>query len=588
MKAEARDLMFLGAEGIVRIPFFQRAYVWDEDNWSELLANLGTVGRSHFLGSLILKQQHTQSGAPREVLVIDGQQRLTTLSILVKALYDSLPADARESAKDVLRAILFFRKSPLEKTYQVKIQHSHVDRAAFERVVRAGIDAPALNADETGSRVLECYRFFAMTLAQLEWDEERRGALFAHVLDQQNKMLVVIDLAASDDEQAIFDTINSAGVRLSAADIIKNALYQRAIAALGQDDAIALYDDTWKRTFLADDETVAFWDTERVTGRLTRDNEEILLHAIAVIDGFYDPDKNVMTDLAGRYKERIQALSTSDDVQRFAREVREYAGIYRDSFAVLDEAHAYAFTEPVERLMHLLDAFQISTLHPFVLATLRRPEGEAEKILAQLERFIVRRVVAGGELRSLNKLAKDLITKPGLLRARELETTDAMVGAGLRGISNKLAAVILFWIELKRRALDPKHDVRRLPFAYTLEHVMPQKWSDHWSSIPEWKRSDGAPMSRAELEANRGQKVYWIGNMTLLTANLNSALRNAAFEKKVVGEGRKRGIREYAMLTVTREVVDEYERSKTWDEAKIEARTAKLEQEFLSIWPSAT
>jgi hypothetical protein len=258
MKAEARDLTFLSTEGIVRIPFFQREYVWDEENWDELLANLGTEGRSHFLGSLILKQQQTQSGAPKEVLVIDGQQRLTTLSVLLKALYDSLDEEARSNALDALRAVLFFKKSVFDKQFQVKIQHSHIDRADFERVIRAGVDGPTLDATGVGGRVVACYRYFATQLASADWPAARRSALFAYLLDQQNKMLVVIDLAATDDEQAIFDTINSAGVRLSGADIIKNALYQRAIVAMGQDDAVALYDETWKQVFLADRDALDF------------------------------------------------------------------------------------------------------------------------------------------------------------------------------------------------------------------------------------------------------------------------------------------------------------------------------------------
>lgn len=587
MKAEARDLTFLSTEGIVRIPFFQREYVWDEENWDELLANLGSAGRSHFLGSLILKQQQTQSGAPKEVLVIDGQQRLTTLSVLLKALYDSLDDEVRSNALDAVRAVLFFKKSVFDKQFQVKIQHSHVDRSDFERVIRSGIDGPGLATTDPGGRVVSCYRHFLARLGTADWPAERRSELFAYLLDQQNKMLVVIDLATTDDEQAIFDTINSAGVRLSGADIIKNALYQRAIVAMGQDDAVALYDETWKQAFVADREALDFWSTERIAGRLTRDNLEILLHAIAVIEGFYDPDKNTMTELSSLYKARIRGLETGDEVRGFAGEVQAYATLYREHLGAFGTAHAFGWDEPVARLMRILDAFQISTLHPLVLHALRQPEPRAKELLAQVERFIVRRVVAQGEMRSLNKLAKELIARPELLHERELETTDADVSKGLRDISNKVAGEVLFWIELRRRAADPKHDLRRLPFGYTLEHVMPQKWQTHWPLAPR-KRADGSEMTPEELEADRQEKVYSIGNMTLLTANLNSALRNAPFEKKVLGEGRKKGIREYAMLTVTTEVVSEYDKDKTWDEEKIEARTVRLEREFFALWPAAT
>src|SRR4051812_46086537 len=91
MDAGAKSFTFLGNEGQVTIPFFQRGYVWNEANWTDLLTDLLTdlfnANRRHFLGSLILKQQRSASGEPKNVTVIDGQQRLTTLSILLKALF---------------------------------------------------------------------------------------------------------------------------------------------------------------------------------------------------------------------------------------------------------------------------------------------------------------------------------------------------------------------------------------------------------------------------------------------------------------------------------------------------------------------
>jgi uncharacterized protein with ParB-like and HNH nuclease domain len=76
---------------ILEIPFFQRGYVWDEDNWGELLDDLLDMHQSHFIGSIILKKQlQTESGVTERCLVIDGQQRLTTLSILLRACFDNL------------------------------------------------------------------------------------------------------------------------------------------------------------------------------------------------------------------------------------------------------------------------------------------------------------------------------------------------------------------------------------------------------------------------------------------------------------------------------------------------------------------
>jgi uncharacterized protein with ParB-like and HNH nuclease domain len=122
MDAKAKSFTFLSNEGQITIPFFQRGYVWDQDNWNDLLADLLNITRSHFLGSLILKQQRAVTGEPKEVMVIDGQQRLTTLSILVKALYDTFAEDIRANCTTGVRSYLFFKRYSTDKEYRVRIR----------------------------------------------------------------------------------------------------------------------------------------------------------------------------------------------------------------------------------------------------------------------------------------------------------------------------------------------------------------------------------------------------------------------------------------------------------------------------------
>lgn len=83
MKAEDKSFYFLATPSYYDIPFFQRAYVWDYDNWNELLSNLTSKNQNHFLGSIILKNELATSGNVSRFSVIDGQQRLTTLSVLL-------------------------------------------------------------------------------------------------------------------------------------------------------------------------------------------------------------------------------------------------------------------------------------------------------------------------------------------------------------------------------------------------------------------------------------------------------------------------------------------------------------------------
>jgi len=141
MKAEAKGFKFLSLEGKVKIPFFQRSYVWDKDNWEDLLSELFNKTKSHyFLGSIILKQLPSSSGEPKQLEVVDGQQRLTTLSILLKALYDTFPSELKENCKGVVWELLFYRKDFVGANYEIKIENSQVDTNAYRSVMQANID----------------------------------------------------------------------------------------------------------------------------------------------------------------------------------------------------------------------------------------------------------------------------------------------------------------------------------------------------------------------------------------------------------------------------------------------------------------
>jgi hypothetical protein len=593
MDAKARSFTFISNEGIVKIPFFQRGYVWKETHWEDLLNDLLNTHKNHFLGSLILKQQVSKSGEPKEVLVIDGQQRLTTLSILTKALYDSFPEDIRHNSKDVIRNNLFFKKNRTDKEFQIKIQHSHIDAAAFEKVIKHGLDnnSPLIISEKGVNRILECYKYFSEKLSR--FTEDIRISLFESILNTENKFLVVIDLDPSDDEQTIFDTINSAGVKLSAADIIKNALFQKMIQLSNQADTIAIYDENWNKIFLLNDETIGFWERKRATGRLIRDNIEIFLHSVAVIKGFYDPDLHTLSDLSGLYKEQIELYTDSGKLKSFIEEIRDYANIYKEKILIFDTDTLFSFDNYEQRVFHILEAMEISTLHPFILYIYKRysdNEAKRKELLSHLENFVIRRSISKLEIKSFNKLCKEFIENNDLIIEKTEEMDNEGFISSMKQITNKNASVLLFWIELKRRSADSKYSIKHLKDDYTLEHIMPQKWNEFWSKIPDKINEDGTPMSLEDSQKDRIDKIYWIGNMSLLTSSLNISLRNYEFIKKMEGDGRKKGIKAYDDLSITRvDIVEPFDKGdKIWDESKISKRTAALTQEVLEIWKPIT
>ena len=591
MQAGAASFSFIKKESKVSIPFFQRRYVWDEKNWDALLEDLLDTKRKTFLGSLILKQLN-KTGSVKEAVVIDGQQRLTTLSILLKAAFDVLPEDIQQNCLGDLNNCLFYKEMATSSQWHVKIAHSHLDRSDYQRVIEHQNPSELLSL-EGGSQILKCYQHLHKRLSDTSTVLlDAIVNLFNRMVDQDNQILVLIDLAADENEQAIFDTINSAGVRLTSADIIKNALFQKAIALCGESETLTLYKDTWEKAFLEEEDEASYWSAKHTLGRLQRDNIEILLHSILVIKEIFDPENNTISDLTSLYKTHIAGLS-KEALLQFIEEIVRYAKIYREQLDLGDNP-LYRFDDVKKRILHLLDASDTSTFTPYLLSLFEKHDGNdvlPEK-LRDLERMVVRRFITKAETKSYNKLCVDLIKDDSRASKEAQEITDDEVKQGLLKIGNKEARPLLFWVELARRANDAKQEIKSLHYGYTLEHVMPQKWEEHWGyDLVPFVDNLGAPLENTQSNAiNRNKAIYCIGNMTLLNSSLNTSIRNYDLDIKMKGQEGKRGkrgkgIKDYADLSITKDdIVNPYETDPIWNEHKIAARSEKLIGEILAIW----
>ncbi len=257
MKADAltpRDLF----DGKVQfeIPSFQRPYVWsEEDQWAPLWSDvkrlalkliaagqdseaIDEVG-AHFLGAVVLKELSNHAGDVARSAVIDGQQRMTTLQILLDAAHAAVVELGYEEEAEFLEDLIVNSAKRFAGTKdRFKLWPSRADRAAFE----AAMDDDAVPGPE--HRITEAHRFFVAEVRRwiIEGADEgetpvgaqdERARALSHVL-QQRLFIVAINLGLSDDDQLIFETLNDRGTPLLAADLIKNWIFQRG-TELGAD-----------------------------------------------------------------------------------------------------------------------------------------------------------------------------------------------------------------------------------------------------------------------------------------------------------------------------------------------------------------
>jgi len=615
VQAHEESFSFIKKECYYDVPFFQRNYVWIYDNWEELLSNLINPTKCSFLGSIILKQTKIKSGQIGRFMVIDGQQRLTTLSILLRACYNVMmkdneyPDSARRGFEAALDTHLFVTINDFTGEKDVKIKHSHIDRPFYESVIKGEISVDEnlpkiMNREEyelnlrnprlNQSRILLCYKYFKEQLEKCKNDEIKD---LWHTLTKDDvKFLVNIDLLDNENEQAIFDSVNSSGIRLTSADTIKNALFQRYIelmknetsTAIAEESAIKLYKDSWESIFLLSIEDAQYWSTQHQSGRLFRDNIEILLHCVAVIEGFFDPTGMKMSELAQYYKKYISDM-TSQELEAFIKHIKEYADLYKSKIVTNEVSLQYSYTDYFTKLVHVLDQLEISTFHPYLLHILlqnkkSQNEEQFKEDCLKLERYVILHAICNASTKNYNKECNQLIKGESIdtMLANTSDINRERFNNGLcRMYSNKIATMLLFWVELYKRSIE-KTDQTELKYTYTLEHIMPQKWQEYWdiNILPVIDSDGNIIIDEEDAKNTRADAIYEAGNMTLLNSKLNSSLRNYSFEKKINGYNKKKGMKDLADCMITREILNKA----SWTEEDIRARTEDLKIHIKRIW----
>ena len=198
MKAEAKSVkeIFGGGPQKLVVPFFQRRYVWKEENWAELLSSIeGNREVQVFLGSIIIKWGENRE--PSEATIVDGQQRLTTLSLLTKAIYDEFDDEMRENVKDTIQNVLFYKRNTTDalKNSEIKIAHSRVDRDAYGKIIRKGVfegEKPEAWEVSCIGQTGKCYHYYREVLHKMQQQELKD--IFDIMYSDNNKMLVRIEL----------------------------------------------------------------------------------------------------------------------------------------------------------------------------------------------------------------------------------------------------------------------------------------------------------------------------------------------------------------------------------------------------------
>ena len=570
------------------IPPFQRPYVWNQDDqWEPLWEDVRSVAETyleelersghdeieaeqrtspHFLGAVVLKQVPTAARDIDQREVIDGQQRVTTLQLLLDAIQQVC-----EDAEQRFLKIASRRLSRLvtndelvvgnEDHHVFKLWPTRSDREAFRHAMDNGL--PVDDFEE--SLIVQAHEFFKLQVEKWMEDgsasmEDKIGALEAAASTMLQ--MVVIDLSPKDDPSLIFETLNARGTPLEQSDLIRNFVVSQSEGREG--DTWGSLDDRW-------------WREEARQGRLLRPRLDMVLNYwLAMRIGSEISPSRVFDAFRGYVSEKdlnFVMCAVKDDLASY-REYETKKGRNAD-----------------EKLFYYrTDIMQARVITPVLLLLLGIEPMTAIRTLDVLESFLIRRMICRQTTKDYNRMVQELtgrIQENGLERADEVAAgflteqtaysrewpTDESVAHALetaplyRLLTRGRLRLVLEGIEawLRAKAMSEQPDAPRY---LTIEHLMPVGWRKESWPLPQDGDEEVAIYHRNTL-------VHTIGNLTLVTQKLNSSLSNSPWVQK------RGGLQEHSVLLLNSELMSESE----WNEDTIRFRSRRMADIVCEVWP---
>ncbi|MDR2423975.1 MAG: DUF262 domain-containing HNH endonuclease family protein [Prevotellaceae bacterium] len=538
------------------IPVYQRNYDWNNAQCKRLLEDILEAGSnenqvSHFIGSIVFVHDDTYTTARvRELIIIDGQQRLTSITLIYMAIYWLAKKSNNESlASEILETYLINKFAAEEE--RLKLRPTENNDKALKYLLRN--DAHEEFPDY--SKLIVNFDYFEGKILEENYRTVLRGLsklMFVEIsLDRQN-----------DNPQRIFESLNSTGLDLSQADLIRNYI----LMGLNRTDQNRVYKEYWEIIEqLAKDES----SNESKVSDFIRDFLTFINRRI--------PNKGNVYD---EYKEKYP-ITTVEELERNLSSVKGLAKYYHKLINPQNERDG-------EIRLHLeyITRLEINVAYPFLMKVYEDYDnGVIDKItfidiLNLIQSFTWRRFIAGLPTSALNKIfmtlydkidkadylysvQKELILRTGSARfPKNGEVTDALRVKDVYNIKSKNRIYLLERLEnfknTERVIVEGNEDI-------TIEHIFPQNPDNKWKT----------ELSNEEYTFMRDTYLNSIGNLTL--SGNNGKLGNKSFSEKRDMEN--------AGYKDSRLWLNKYLASlDCWNKAAIEKRFDLIAERFLKIW----
>lgn len=545
-----REILHSGDQYL--IPFFQRFYSWDQMHWKRLLDDLTSLVDSsangiHFLGPLVCTPAQHVPGEVTAYQLIDGQQRLTTLTLILISLRDLCREDNLTSlAEEIHEDFLVHKRRSDLQHYKI------VPRIGDREALVAILEGKELE-EFRDFRLLKGLRFFGRELRKYAGPDpqERLPNLFRALTAQMSLVVITV---AGENPYEIFESLNSTGLPLEQSDLIRNYVFMEV--ALAEQEAF--FRDHWARyesAFEAQDQFPAMDVTSFYRNYLMR-------------TGRYSKRNEIYIDFKNRNRERnLDPMTQVAELSRFAR------------FQSWLDRPTTCKDQFLRRWLLDVSLLDITTAHPLLLALLDRWEAKSLTIedlgrcIEDLSSFVLRRSMTGESTRAYGRWFPEAIESIASDPVQDLR--DYWSSRGWPTDTQFIRAMVEF--QLYRR--EPKkcrlilarleasygHKERVDPSTLTIEHVMPQTVGDDEYGMS-WQRALGPGW----FELHQ-QWVHTLGNLTL--TGYNPDMSNRAYQSKRL------------WLTDSNLVLNScFKSADSWGVDEIRARGERLATEIAALW----
>ena len=602
------DIFAINSNVVYRIPKYQREYTWGINDWDALFNDVTENDYGYFLGSYICVNSGSLNGTTLEV--IDGQQRFTTIMLLLTALYEKLNALKEQMDEDErtdlanLRSELANKKQTYtsdgtKKTEYVQrliLQKQNMNDEDFSFVLsdKGIITGQKAHPKNFGNRrISKAYKHFGKLIDEKVADAKEEnpnindvGALFGIVRKFENAIMVGIEVDTNKDAYMLFESLNHRGVPLSALDLIKNTLIASAESKADADNSYEI----WKQILFnvgQDDYSVQerffrqYYNSfrEELNAPYKGSDKKYYLGYLATRTTLLDIyEKMIKSD----YKSLLDDLLQKSKIYALITNNSEDDYVYTTSLADLERIAGAP--------SYILLLYVMSNQDERGLT-----DGNLDEIIKTLITFFVRRTVTDvPNTRKLTQLFIDIISEVKVLRGAEVvsavreklisvSATDEAFESKLRGSiydeNPEATRFILCSIEAQHQTKEIYSDLwardNSNKYVWTIEHIFPEG-----ENIPDAWVDMIAGGDKVRARQYRSDYVHTLGNLTITGYNQN--LSNMSFEQKKDRKSKDKtkdmGYRNGLYLNQT--VVNE----DSWTIDKIKARTDMLVQTLKDMY----